>query len=232
MHPILANRRHLALYLMAWLPVIALLTVAMVMTGWGDWMQSLLLTFPMVVVYAFLCLSAWYPCRAMPLGGERAEMTLVTHLASAVLSALLWVGMAWLLAEGFKRSALYAGEADLTAEHTGIIFTAIVGLRLAPAAGLPTLPLALLMLGGVYFYEKKYAEAELVYERLMQTEPGSGMISIALFNTLWKQGRHEEAAEEIRRFIAEADPVKERATIEQYAAISKAIAEGAGVLEE
>jgi len=32
---------------------------------------------------------------------------------------------------------------------TGIIFTAIVGLRLAPAAGLATLPLALLMLGGL-----------------------------------------------------------------------------------
>lgn len=88
-------------------------------------------------------------------------------------------------------------------------------------------PTALLMLGGVYFYEKKYAEAELVYQRLMQAEPGSGMISIALFNTLWKQGRHGEAAEEIRRFIAEADPVKERPTMEQYAAISKAIAEGA-----
>lgn len=32
---------------------------------------------------------------------------------------------------------------------TGIIFTSIVGLRLAPAAGLATLPLALLMLGGL-----------------------------------------------------------------------------------
>ena len=93
-------------------------------------------------------------------------------------------------------------------------------------------PTALLMLGGVYFYEKKYAEAELVYERLLQAEPGSGMLSIALFNVLWKQGRHAEAAEEIRRFIAEADPVKERATIEQYAEISKAIAEGAGLLDE
>ena len=124
MHPILASRRHLALYLAAWLPVVTLLTVAMVMTGWGDWMQSLLFVFPMVVVYAFLCLSAWYPCRAMPLGGERPEMTLVTHLAAAALSALLWVGMAWALAEGFERSALYAGKADLTAEHTGIIFTA------------------------------------------------------------------------------------------------------------
>jgi len=128
MHPILANRRHLALYLAAWLPVVALLTVVMVMTGWGGWQQSLLFIFPMVVVFAFLCLSAWYSCRAMPLGGERAEMTLLTHLAAAALSALLWVGMAWALAEGFQRSTLYAGKADLTAEHTGIIF--IAGLLL------------------------------------------------------------------------------------------------------
>ena len=55
---------------------------------------------------------------------------------------------------------------------------------------------ALLMLGGAYFYEKKYAEAEMVYERLILAEPGSGMLSIALFNSLWKQGRYEEAAEE------------------------------------
>jgi signal transduction histidine kinase len=127
-HPILASRRHLALYLMAWLPVVALLTAAMVMTDWGDWVQSLLFTFPMVVVYSFLCLSAWYPCRAMPLGNERAEMALVAHLAAAALSALLWVGMAWVLAAGFERSTLYAGKAGLTTEHTGIIF--IAGLLL------------------------------------------------------------------------------------------------------
>ena len=91
----------------------------------------------------------------------------------------------------------------------------------------PKNPTALLMLGGAYFYEKMYAEAEMVYERLLQAEPGSGMVSIALFNSLWKQGRHDEAADEIRRFISMADPVKERSTIEQYAAISRTIAEGA-----
>jgi hypothetical protein len=100
----------------------------MVMTDWGDWVQSLLFTFPMVVVYSFLCLSAWYPCRAMPLEGERAEMTLLTHLAAAALSALLWVGMAWVLAAGFERSTLYVGRAALTSEHTGVIF--IAGLLL------------------------------------------------------------------------------------------------------
>ena len=88
-------------------------------------------------------------------------------------------------------------------------------------------PTALLMLGGAYFYEKKYAEAEMVYERLLQSESGSGMVSIALFNTLWKQGKHEAAAVEIHRFISVADKERELETIKQYAAISKAIAEGA-----
>lgn len=90
----------------------------------------------------------------------------------------------------------------------------------------PRNPTALLMLGGAYFYEKRYPEAQLVYERLVQAEPGSGMISIALFNTLWRQGKHEEAAAEIHRFITLADRERERETLRQYAAISQAIAEG------
>ena len=49
-------------------------------------------------------------------------------LLVSALSALLWVGMAWALAEGFERSTLYAGKTGLTAEHTGIIF--IAGLLL------------------------------------------------------------------------------------------------------
>ena len=90
--------------------------------------------------------------------------------------------------------------------------------------GEPNHPTALLMLGGAYFYEKKYAEAQLAYERLIELEPGSGMLSIALFNTLWKQGKHDEAAAEIARFIQVADPHRERGTLEQYADISAAIA--------
>jgi len=84
---------------------------------------------------------------------------------------------------------------------------------------------ALLMLGGAYFYEKKFAEAEMVYQRLVLAEPGSGMLSIALFNSLWNQGRHEDATEEIRRFILVADKVQERETLERYVEISNNIAE-------
>jgi len=84
---------------------------------------------------------------------------------------------------------------------------------------------ALLMLGGSYFVEEKYSESEMVFERLILMEPGEGRFSIALFNTLWKAGRTEEALEEIWRFMLNADRAKEKATIDQYMKITNLIAE-------
>ena len=80
---------------------------------------------------------------------------------------------------------------------------------------------ALIMLGGAYFSTDKFEEAEMVFERLILMEPGKGQYSIALFNTLWKSGRHEEALEEIKRFFDHADKQTEKETIEQYMTIIK-----------
>jgi two-component system sensor histidine kinase AlgZ len=128
MHPILADRRSLALYLAAWLPVVALMTSAMVLTGLGGWAPSLVFVFPLTTVYAFLCLAAWYPCRALPLADGRAATAVTTHVATATISAALWVGMAWTLAHALERSPMWTGEARLTSEQTGLIFA--VGLLL------------------------------------------------------------------------------------------------------
>ena len=84
---------------------------------------------------------------------------------------------------------------------------------------------ALLMLGGSFFIEEKYSEAEMVFERLILMEPGEGKFSIALFNTLWKSDRTEEALEEIKRFMSTADPVKEKETFDQYMKITNSIAD-------
>jgi len=84
---------------------------------------------------------------------------------------------------------------------------------------------ALLMLGGSYFAEEKYSEAEMVFERLILMEPGEGKFSIALFNTLWKSDRTEEALEEIKRFMLIADSVKEKETFDQYTDIMNSIAD-------
>jgi len=80
---------------------------------------------------------------------------------------------------------------------------------------------ALIMLGGAYFAMAKYSEAEMVFERLIMMEPGKGQYSIALFNTLWKSGRFDEALEEIKRFMDHADKQTEQETIKQYLAITK-----------
>ena len=87
---------------------------------------------------------------------------------------------------------------------------------------------ALLMLGGSYFIGGKYSEAEMVFERLILIASGEGKFSIALFNTLWKSGRTEEALEEIRRFLSVADSVKERETFDQYMNITNSIADDLG----
>ena len=80
---------------------------------------------------------------------------------------------------------------------------------------------ALIMLGGAYFALHKYAEAEMVFERLILMKPGRGEYSIALFNTLWHQKCYEEALEEIKRFMDHADKATEEDTIKQYIAIIK-----------
>ncbi|MCK5263798.1 MAG: hypothetical protein KAJ92_08915, partial [Gammaproteobacteria bacterium] len=64
----------------------------------------------------------------------------------------------------------------------------------------PTNKAALILLGGSYYSMEKYAEAEMVFERLILLEPGVGQFSIGLFNTLWRMDRQEEALEEIKRF--------------------------------
>lgn len=87
---------------------------------------------------------------------------------------------------------------------------------------------ALLMLGGSYFVEEKYSEAEMVFERLILMEPGEGQFSIALFNTLWKSDRTEEALEEIKRFMTAADRVEQKVTIDQYIEITNSIASDLG----
>lgn len=82
---------------------------------------------------------------------------------------------------------------------------------------------ALLILGGAYFVDNNFKEARIVFEHLVSIEPGTGQYSIALFNALWRLQQTEEALEEIRRFVAVADKVTEKDTLEQYVSILKAI---------
>jgi len=107
MHPILTGLRQLGLYLLAWAPLSAILVYLMVRRGELRWTEAAILIVPLCLVYAFLCLTAWYPCRATPLDQSGFLKLVFTHLTAAVLLASLWVQAAKMLADGLARWTPY-----------------------------------------------------------------------------------------------------------------------------
>lgn len=90
MHPIFADRLRLALYLLTWVLLALLLSVIVREPGRIPFGAALFLTAPPVMVYAFVCLAAWYPVRVMPLNRSRAATMVLAHLVSALVLSSLW----------------------------------------------------------------------------------------------------------------------------------------------
>ena len=91
MHPILGNLRRLSLYLLGWVPLAAILFYLLALPGDMKWTHALAMTVPLCLVYAFMCLSAWYSCRNTPLEGATFWRPALTHLVTAVLLSAIWV---------------------------------------------------------------------------------------------------------------------------------------------
>ena len=89
MHP-LFKRGRLSLYLLAWLPLAATSSYVLVSRGNLGWFQASALALTDYLFFAFLCLSAWYPCRATPLGKVSFVRLLLTHLIAAAFMSFVW----------------------------------------------------------------------------------------------------------------------------------------------
>ena len=104
MHPILSQLRRLGLYLLAWVPLAALLAYLMDVTGGLTPSESVALAFPLCLVYAFICLSAYYSCRATPFSRTTISKFVITHGAGALLASGLWILIAKVLAYSLSRT--------------------------------------------------------------------------------------------------------------------------------
>ena len=98
MHPILASRRRLFAYLVAWIPILALLVYATRASGGPSWQDAAAVLAPACLVYAFVCLSPWYICRTLPLRLSGMSYLLATWTAAAMVVSLVLLGGAWLVA--------------------------------------------------------------------------------------------------------------------------------------
>ena len=97
MHPILGRIDRLAIYLSAWLMACVLVAGVFTRLGLG-WTEALALLVPLFLVYAFVCLSAWYVSRATPLTTSSLLRVLVSSVLSAMFAGGLWLGLthAWI----------------------------------------------------------------------------------------------------------------------------------------
>jgi len=93
MHPFLARGR-LGPYLAAWLPLGALLVVLVRLAGGASWLEAAVLVAPLAVVYAFICLASWYPCRALPLSAAQLPRTVLVHAGAGAVSTVVWLFLA------------------------------------------------------------------------------------------------------------------------------------------
>ncbi len=90
MHPLFLRRRQLGLYLLAWIPLAGILIYLLAEGGGLTLLEATAITIPLCLVYAFVCLAAWYPCRATPLEKSSFPKLLLTHLIAAALLGTYW----------------------------------------------------------------------------------------------------------------------------------------------
>jgi two-component system, LytTR family, sensor histidine kinase AlgZ len=97
MHPILARLERLAGYLALWC-AIGVFESGMLTRQGLTWPEALVQVLPPLLVYAFICLSAWYVCRSTPLATSTVPRVLTAAIVAAWVGAALWLALneAWL----------------------------------------------------------------------------------------------------------------------------------------
>jgi two-component system sensor histidine kinase AlgZ len=107
MHPLLARGERLALYLVLWAIVGALLVSLLSGEGGLSVGAAALLGFPLSLTYAFVCVSAWYVARSTPIATSGVVRLLATAVGAALISSTTWllVAGAWTSLLGRWRGA-------------------------------------------------------------------------------------------------------------------------------
>jgi hypothetical protein len=101
-HPILAGSGRLALYLGVWVFVGGLLAALLVGRVTTTWTGAALVAVPLAAGYAFVCLSAWYVARGLPLRSTTRVRIVATALTASTVSSAGWLALARLWMAGLR----------------------------------------------------------------------------------------------------------------------------------
>jgi len=123
MHP-LVTRGRLGIYLLSWIPLAAMLTYLMASGGRMGWLESAALSLPLCLVYAFICLSAWYSAKSAPLDASSPSRLWLTHMLASAFLSLVWIQLGRLLAYLLSRTPYFSGLSDRFTGQFPILFAA------------------------------------------------------------------------------------------------------------
>jgi two-component system, LytTR family, sensor histidine kinase AlgZ len=95
MHPIFHNKGWFVAYLIIFAVLGGMLAALFQIAGGTlAWKETLAVTEPLFVFYAFVCLTPWYICRQLPLASTSKSKLSLFHTSTAVLATALWIALA------------------------------------------------------------------------------------------------------------------------------------------
>src|ERR1035437_1955323 len=131
MHPLLATRGRILLYLAGWGPILALLDYLMWACGSAASVQHAAVLGPACFLCAFACLSPWPLCRVRPLRLADGARLAVTWAAAATAAGALLTGAAWAMA---RMEGRIAAHLDLLFGVGILLYLLSAGLHYAALA--------------------------------------------------------------------------------------------------
>jgi two-component system sensor histidine kinase AlgZ len=133
MHPILSRPERLALYLGAW--VVLGILIAGVLSRQGlTFPEALVLVLPLFLAYSFVCLSAWYVCRAVPLRSSSPFRVVMASATSSAVAGGIWLALALAWIAVFESMPGLAGMAVRDRQQIPLLVSAAVLLFLLALA--------------------------------------------------------------------------------------------------
>lgn len=122
MHPLLVSGAALAIYLMGWVPLAALLIYVLEASGNLGWEASAAIVIPACLVYSFVCLSPWYVVRMTPLRSVAVTRMLATNFGAAVGGSILLLAIARGTAVLLSRFATFHSVDQRFRPHAPLLF--------------------------------------------------------------------------------------------------------------
>ena len=123
MHPILSHPRRLGLYLAGWGPIAALLLYLLSGRGGLGSIEAPIFVVVLCIVYAFVCLSAWYSCLATPIDSTSFLKLVSTHFVAAMLLSGLWLAFAHGIAYGLSFVPVFRGLTERVRQVAALLWT-------------------------------------------------------------------------------------------------------------